>query len=273
MRVDNVSTASYGLDGNSAPGTEASAPKNEFLQLLVAQLQHQDPLSPQDGAEFVAQLAQFTAVEQGAQTNKQLLELQEAYAANERVGYTQIVGKTVTAQSDSINLPMEGVTPMAHLEGTAAEVQVTVKDSNGKEVKKIDLGTKNKGDYEIAWDGTDADGKALPEGTYTFEVSAKSAGGAKVEASSRVRGVITSLDFVNGGVEFRMGSETVFPNAIVSVGVTGDANEQATEANTQPFNPADLGQFRPSGAHILGSYNNVDLVNTVYGGERTGRVW
>ena len=40
------------------------ANENTFLQLLVAQLKNQDPLKPQDGSEFVAQLAQFSALEQ-----------------------------------------------------------------------------------------------------------------------------------------------------------------------------------------------------------------
>ena len=56
------------IDQTPSPGVIASsdalANKNTFLQLLVAQLKNQDPLKPQDGAEFVAQLAQFSNLEQ-----------------------------------------------------------------------------------------------------------------------------------------------------------------------------------------------------------------
>ncbi len=55
-------------DQGPSPGVIGSvdklANKNVFLQLLVAQLKNQDPLKPQDGAEFVAQLAQFSNLEQ-----------------------------------------------------------------------------------------------------------------------------------------------------------------------------------------------------------------
>ena len=53
----------------AAPGTDALATKDTFLQLLVAQLRHQNPLQPTDGVEFLSQLAQFTSLEQAIQLN------------------------------------------------------------------------------------------------------------------------------------------------------------------------------------------------------------
>ena len=68
MRIDGLQTPA---DPNAATGA-AQPPglKDEFLRLLVAQLEHQNPLSPQEGAEFVAQLAQFASVEQGAEISE-----------------------------------------------------------------------------------------------------------------------------------------------------------------------------------------------------------
>ncbi|HWQ31700.1 MAG TPA: flagellar hook capping FlgD N-terminal domain-containing protein [Blastocatellia bacterium] len=70
---------------NSAPGSAAAASplvtaqkgadKDTFLKLLVAQLKNQDPLNPQDGAAFVAQLAQFNSVEQLISINERLGQL------------------------------------------------------------------------------------------------------------------------------------------------------------------------------------------------------
>ena len=73
-----VNALSFGSAGGVDAQTAEKTPQQEFLQLLVAQLENQDPLSPQDGAAFVAQLAQFTEVEQGAEANARLAEM---YAA------------------------------------------------------------------------------------------------------------------------------------------------------------------------------------------------
>ena len=72
-----------GLPGGFAPPTDTvsgpEVPQQEFLKLLVAQLKYQDPLSPQDGAAFVAQLAQFAALEQVDLSEVVLEQGQEVY--------------------------------------------------------------------------------------------------------------------------------------------------------------------------------------------------
>lgn len=72
-------------DGNQSPQTDKSADlqdvsKTEFLKLLVAQLQNQDPLSPLQNEEFVAQLATFSSLEQLISINKAVTQLAEISA-------------------------------------------------------------------------------------------------------------------------------------------------------------------------------------------------
>ncbi|NNE65131.1 MAG: hypothetical protein HKN33_01080 [Pyrinomonadaceae bacterium] len=63
MEINNINNNSFG-PGTSASPVEAGSEKDLFMTLLVAQLKNQDPLSPQDGTEFVAQLAQFNSLDQ-----------------------------------------------------------------------------------------------------------------------------------------------------------------------------------------------------------------
>jgi len=73
--IQNYPSASSSSSGNTQGSSNPSDPlanKQVFLQLLVAQLKHQDPLQPQDGIQFVTQLAQFSQLEQSTQATQDL---------------------------------------------------------------------------------------------------------------------------------------------------------------------------------------------------------
>lgn len=220
MRLEQIATTSRGLDTEAPASGEATGTKDEFMRLLVAQLQHQDPLSPQDSAAFVAQLAQFASIEQSAETNQRLASLEASFSSQERAGYTDLVGKTVTARTDTVKWPAEGFTAQAHLATSASEVEVVIRDSGGNEVKKLSLGARNAGDFDIPWDGTNQSGAKVGDGNYTIEVSAKSSGGASVQSWAQVKGELTALEFLGGDVKFRLGSLTISPADILAVAQT-----------------------------------------------------
>src|SRR5664279_6091966 len=71
--IDGISSATSASSG--ADTTKLAGTQDEFLKLFMAQLQNQDPLSPKNGSDMVAQLAQFSSVEQQTQTNSQLAAL------------------------------------------------------------------------------------------------------------------------------------------------------------------------------------------------------
>jgi flagellar basal-body rod modification protein FlgD len=221
MQIAAYGSTARGLDNTSSTGqTSGAAPKDEFLRLLVAQLQHQDPLAPQDSATFVAQLAQFATLEQSAETNQRLGSLESAFSSAERSSYTNLVGKTVTARTDRVKIPAEASTLSAHISAPASDVEVVILDSNGNEVKKMALGARGEGDIDIAWDGTNDAGAKVADGEYRVEVRAKGSSGQDVEAWSQLKGVISALEFVNGSVRFRIGSIDISPAEILSVGAT-----------------------------------------------------
>ena len=75
--------------------------KNEFLELLVAQLNNQDPLSPQENGEFIAQLAQFSQVEGIEKLNSSMGSLLSGYQSSQALQASSLVGRKVIA---AINL-------------------------------------------------------------------------------------------------------------------------------------------------------------------------
>jgi flagellar basal-body rod modification protein FlgD len=101
--MDVASAASAGLQKGgsqtSADAKKATLDYNAFLTLLMAQIKNQDPTQPQDSAQFLAQLATFSSVEQAVKTNAKLDELMTSFALSQADG---VIGHTVTSPDGSV---------------------------------------------------------------------------------------------------------------------------------------------------------------------------
>jgi len=84
----------------SDPSTDPMATEQTFLQLLVAQLQNQDPEQPQDGSQFVAQLAQFSSLEQQVQMRQDLDSI-KAFDTTQSSGTASTASQNSGTQSAS----------------------------------------------------------------------------------------------------------------------------------------------------------------------------
>ena len=89
--------------------TQSSAPikilgKDDFLNLLVTQLQHQDPLNPADSTEFTAQLAQFSSLEQLNNINDNLENMEQFQASVTNSQAVSYIGREITARGNSVQL-------------------------------------------------------------------------------------------------------------------------------------------------------------------------
>ena len=82
--------------------------KEDFLSLLITQLQNQDPLNPTDSTEFTAQLAQFSSLEQLGNVNDSLMELKNLQASINNSQAVSLIGKAITANGNSIQLTADG---------------------------------------------------------------------------------------------------------------------------------------------------------------------
>ena len=104
MSISNVSSGASALDqyqldsDRFATGNELG--KDQFLQLLVAQMNNQDPLSPQENGEFIAQLAQFSTVEGIDNLNGSMESLLSGYQSSQALQASSMVGRTVIVPTD-----------------------------------------------------------------------------------------------------------------------------------------------------------------------------
>ncbi len=219
MRIDD--TAATNPSAATAQSTAApAASSDEFLRLFVAQLENQNPLDPQDGSEFVAQLAQFTTVEQSAETNRRLGDILAGQMSASNAALAGFVGKTGTIAADHVSVSDRGQGFPAvglELDQPAAKVEVVIRDAGGNQVKRLDLGPQPAGKLSVPWDGTLDTGAKLAEGNYQIEVTATSADGTAVQASPTISGLIEAIDFINGVPRLRLGAVSAAPSDVLSI--------------------------------------------------------
>jgi flagellar basal-body rod modification protein FlgD len=199
---------------------KSSVSQDQFLKLFVAQLEHQSPLDPQDGSAMVAQLAQFSSLEQQVQSNTHLADLTSAQDAATSASLAGLVGHTSTV--DASTLTLDGPPPPidVHTDGQITGGTVVIKNASGQIVNSIPLPAGN-GTIPVAWNGTDQRGVAVPPGTYTIEVEATGAGGATVHATPELKGVIDGLELGPTGNHLRIGHALITPSAVLSIGASG----------------------------------------------------
>ncbi|ROR01877.1 flagellar hook assembly protein FlgD [Desulfosoma caldarium] len=219
---------------NSVGGQNLSD-MNAFLMLFTTQLQHQDPTNPMAAYEMAAQLAQFSTVEKLTQVHT-LLREQKDYliSINNSLG-VQLLGKNVVAQDDQLYVK-DGTVSRAGFDLEApARVQVTITDSAGKSVRTLSLGSVEAGRQEFTWDGKDDQGKAVPNGIYTFSVEATNTSGESMAAQPLVRGEVFGLVMeqgVNYVVLEHSGGLRVPVSFITTIETAPNSGETTPEAAT-----------------------------------------
>jgi len=195
---------------------------NQFLQLLVTQLQNQDPLEPMDATQFTQQLVQFASVEQQIYQNSNLEKLLEATHAGQVSNLAGFLGKTVEGTSDSFNLDEGSATFSYELLGKAKSNTIVITDASGKSVFSA-KGELQQGRYEYTWDGKDKSGNQLPDGSYSINIAAQDETGEAIDYKTTVYGRVTAAGADNGEVTLHMGDVTLPLGMVLTIKETPTA--------------------------------------------------
>jgi flagellar basal-body rod modification protein FlgD len=201
MPIINATTTSGGIPaaGGIAATGDSTLGKDDFMKILVAQLQAQDPMAPMEGQEFASQLAQFSSLEQLTNVNSNLEASQAFDLAMSNSAALALIGKNVDAPGNTIDLKSGEVETLSFsLDGEAAEVGIDIFDSTGAKVSTINLGAQKSGLSEYVWSGTDSSGALLPSGNYTFNITASNSSGNFVPVKTFAAGLATDVVFEDG---------------------------------------------------------------------------
>lgn len=201
MNTINDSLYDFGLAADASKGGKAAAElgKEDFLQLLVTQLQNQDPLNPSDPTEFTAQLAQYSSLEQLYNINDSMEALDALSGGFSQLSALSMIDKSVVVSGDSVELEGDpvnlGFRIRDDVSGDVRAAVVSIRDASGQVVDEMPVAAPGGGENWVAWDGTDADGQALPPGRYTFRATGQAEDGEEIRGETLVESRVTGVDF------------------------------------------------------------------------------
>lgn len=192
--------------------------KDDFLKLFITQLKNQDPLNPRDSAEFIAQLAQLTQVEQAYNTNSNLEKLLSTINTNAGLNSVSFIGKEVVTEGNQVSL--KAGTPVKlgfRLDHQASEVKIEIMNGAGMTVRTLHGGAASAGDSALVWDGRDSANNPMPPGTYTYSVKAVNGDGKEFTAQPLMTGRVDGVRFQGGEPVLTMGGTEVPLARVLSV--------------------------------------------------------
>ncbi len=205
--------------------------KEEFLKLLITQLQNQDPLNPMDDKEFVAQLAQFSSLEQLTNISEEVKAIKES-STQDLAGAVGFIGKEIKASGDQVSKNGEHVSTLYYsMDEPAVRMFFNIFDSQGNIVRTVEMPARQAGEYEFNWDGKDYSGAEVPDGNYKISMAAEGVHGQPVMIDTQVSGKVTGVQNIDGISYLRLSDGRIFKFSEVSevVGSTGNNNNETEE--------------------------------------------
>ncbi len=205
----------YGSSQNAVTDSATSTANNtilgkdDFMKLLLVQLQYQDPTSPMDAEKILTQTSQLASLESSNNTKDALTKLTQAMGSTNQFSTIAAIGKTADLGSDSIthtkdsSSSFEVYFPQAIKQGT-----ISITDKEGAIVDTLDVGTNPAGVYQFTWDGEDPGGSAISGGIYHINANYTDANG-KAQTTRLGAYPIESVKFDKGQTLVKLGSNYV----------------------------------------------------------------
>ncbi len=175
--INNDVLQNLGLAANenlqTAPRSNDDLGISDYLNLMIAQIQNQDPFEPMENGQFISQLAEFGTVSGIEELQQSFAGFSESMFSNQALQAASLVGRVVQVPQNVVSLQAGvPVTGAVDLEEGAAGVRINISDLQGNLVQTMDLGSQGAGSVEFVWDGTNLTGQSAPPGSYQITAQA-----------------------------------------------------------------------------------------------------
>ncbi|HXN11394.1 MAG TPA: flagellar hook capping FlgD N-terminal domain-containing protein [Steroidobacteraceae bacterium] len=212
------------IGSNSAaasPAGGASSPlggltMNNFLTLMTAQLKNQDPLSPTDSNQFLAQLSELSTVQGISQMNTTMTNLSTSLMSSQALASASLVGKSVLTAGSAASYTAGGTLSGAvQVPGGASSVTLTITNAAGAIVDQMQV-PPGSGLQGFSWNGSALNGTALPSGDYGVTATAV-VGGQTQAAPTLLNGTVQSVSLATSSSGVMLNTAELGPVALTAV--------------------------------------------------------
>ncbi|MDR9440999.1 MAG: flagellar hook assembly protein FlgD [Halomonas sp.] len=173
----NALGGASGLAGGKGDNS-AEALSENFMTMMITQLQNQDPLKPMENQEMVSQLAQINTLSGIQELNETLESIGSQIDEGQALEAAGLIGQGVLVPGDRVLVGRDGegkvnATPFGvELDEPADNVTATITDGAGQVVRRYDLGAVDAGVSSFLWEGDTDQGNLAQDGAYRVSVEA-----------------------------------------------------------------------------------------------------
>lgn len=189
----------YRYENKNATPQNNDLGRNEFMELMIAQLNNQSPLEPQDNGAFISQLAEFSSLEEMQKLSSTVNTFATSYQSTQALQASAMVGRSVLVPATEGPLPAGGtMSGVIDLQSSTSSLKVSIFNSSGELVNSYNLGQEQAGSIPFTWDGQNSEGEAMPADYYTVKATAAGSEGER-QVSTLLSSNVNSVSIAQGG--------------------------------------------------------------------------
>ncbi|OPY85195.1 MAG: Basal-body rod modification protein FlgD [Smithella sp. PtaU1.Bin162] len=213
--ISGLVSSQAGTTATSSAAYDLGA--DDFMTMLIAELENQNPLDPMDGKDFAAQLAQFSSLSQLSALNTTMSSLPTYLKAFSNAQMVGMIGKEAVANGNVVTVSGSSTDISFSLPSDIATGTLNIYNSSGIKVGSADLGSLEAGINSITWNTSSIDA-----GKYTIEINAADAGGNAVTAATLITGTVTGTSFKDDTTYLTINGQEVEFSDVVSINKSTD---------------------------------------------------
>lgn len=197
--IDSVANAQTNLRNVTTESKSDKLGKNDFMNLFLTQMSHQDPTNPMDNGAMMTQISQMGSLEQLENINSEIKTLNKSQQEIAKFQALNAIDKDIMMDVNEIQLSKGAGKPVFYnLTQDANSMKVIVEGKDGSPVYSEDIGLMLAGRHQFNWDGKNNEGILMGDGNYNIRFMATDSNGnvSKVQPFNKSR--INNIEYKDG---------------------------------------------------------------------------